>query len=87
MLKAINLLLLTSIIIFSLSTYRFYTSNKNLKSKNLTRKNIDQIINEKILNIPTLANNTNNVIEFNNSLSNEINSDKPRSFWKLLKIK
>ena len=85
MYKGLNFLFLIIILIFSLNTYKYYTSSKNLKSKNLTRKNIDQIINEKILNIPTLNNDTNNVIEFNNSISDKINSDKPRSFWKLLK--
>ena len=85
MYKGLNVLFITLILIFFFSTYKYYTSSKNLKSKNLIRKNINQIISEKILNIPTLNNDTNNVIEFNNSLSNETNGNKPRSFWKLLK--
>ena len=30
---------------------------------------------------------TNNVIEFNDKIENEINSEKTRSFWDLLKTK
>jgi hypothetical protein len=87
MYKLLNLLFIILILIFFFNTYKYYTSSKNLKFKDFTRKNIDQIINEKTLNIPILSNDTNNVIEFNNSLSDVIKNDKPRSFWKLLKIK
>ena len=36
--------------------------------------------------LPTLGNDTNNVIEFNNSIDNEINTQKKRNFWNLLKF-
>ena len=36
-------------------------------------------------NLPILENDTNNVIVFNDSFSEEINNDKLRSFWDLLK--
>ena len=49
--------------------------------------NIEEIINEKIVDLPTLLNDTDNVIEFNSSFSEEIKEDKPRSFWNLLKFK
>ena len=87
MYKMINLILLLLIFVFSLCIYNYYLSNKNFKVREFNRINIDQIINEKISNLPILINDTDNVIEFNNSLSNEINSDKPRSFWNLLKSK
>ena len=87
MYKLLNLLFIIVILFFFFSIYKYYTSSKNLKSIDFTRKNIDQIINKKILNIPTLFNDTDNVIEFNNSLTDIIKNDKPRSFWKLLKIK
>ena len=45
------------------------------------------IINKKVSNLPELPNNTKNVIEFNNSISDKINKEKPRSFWNLLKSK
>ena len=75
------------ILFFFFSIYSFYSSNKNLESKKFNRNNIDQIINKKISNLPILKNDTNNVIEFNDGFSNEIKSDKPRSFWNLLKFK
>ena len=53
---------------------------------NLNRSNIEEIINNKISNIPILENDTNNVIEFNSSFSQEIKDNKKRSFWDLLKM-
>tara|TARA_A100001015_G_scaffold39084_1_gene42932 strand:- start:1839 stop:2102 length:264 start_codon:yes stop_codon:yes gene_type:complete len=85
--KIFNFFLVVLILFFFFSIYSFYSSNKNLESKEFTRDNIDQIINKKILNLPILKNDTNNVIEFNDGFSNEIKSDKPRSFWNLLKFK
>ena len=85
MLKTINLLLIILILIFSYTIFKYYTSNKNLKLINFKRKNINQIIDEKTLNLPILKNNTNDVIEFNNSLSNKTDKYKSRSFWDLLK--
>ena len=87
MLKIFNFFLGILILFFFFSIYSFYSSNKNLESKKFNRNNIDQIINKKILNLPILKNNTNNVIEFNDGFSNEIKSDKPRSYWNLLKFK
>ena len=63
------------------------SSNKNIEFKDFKRSNIDQILREKIINLPVLNNDTGNVIEFNNSLENEINDSKKRSFWNLLKNK
>ena len=41
--------------------------------------------NKKISNLPVLGNDTNNVIEFNNTITSEIKNKKSRSFWNLLK--
>ena len=73
------------IIIFILSIYNYYSSNKNIDAKNYNRKNIDQILKEKIIDLPVLKNDTNNVIEFNDSFDEEIKNNKKRSFWNLLK--
>ena len=75
------------VVIFILSIYNYYSSNKNIDKKNYNRKNIDQILKEKIIDLPVIENDTNNVIEFNNSLKNEIEDDKKRSFWDLIKNK
>ena len=87
MLKILNIFFFILILTFYLNVYKFYSSNKNIKIKDFTRNNIHQIINDKISNLPVLPNDTNNIIEFNDSFSNEINTTKPRSFWNLLKSK
>jgi hypothetical protein len=87
MYKAFNFLFIILIFFFFFIIYNFYKSGVNLKTINFNRQNIERIISEKLLNVPILDNDTKNVIEFNNSLSNENNNNKPRSFWKLLKIK
>ena len=38
---------------------------------------------EKIKDLPVLLNDTDNVIEFNNSLGNKMTNEKKRSFWDL----
>ena len=68
-------------------TLRFYVSNKNIKDKSFNRVNIDQILKEKIKDLPVIENDTNSVIEFNNSLEKETSNEKKRSFWDLLKTK
>ena len=83
--KFLSVFFLILIIIFFGSTYKYYSSNKNIKNKEFNRNNIDQILNDKISNLPILMNDTDNVIEFNDGFSNEIKNDKPKSFWNLLK--
>ena len=85
MIKIFNIIMFLLIIIFIFSIYNYYSSNKNVDAKNYNRKNIDQILREKIIDLPVLKNDTNNVIEFNNSLKNGIEENKKRSFWDLLK--
>ena len=48
------------------------------------RSNIDSILKEKIRDLPILANDTSNIIEFNDSFNEEKNNEKKRSFWELL---
>ena len=85
--KILNFFLGILILYFFFSIFNFYSSNKNLESKEFNRNNIEQIINNKVSNLPILKNDTDNVIIFNDVFSNETKSDKPRSFWKLLKFK
>ena len=85
--KSINILFLFLSILFFWSTYNYYSSNKNLNIKKYTLNNINQIISKKASNLPVLSNDTNDVIEFNNSISSEVINAKPRSFWNLLKLK
>ena len=85
MLKILSIFFLILVIIFFGSIFKYYSSNINIKNKEFNRNNIDQILNDKISNLPILKNDTDNVIEFNDGFSNEIKNDKPRSFWNLLK--
>ncbi len=71
---------------FFFNIYKFYSSNKNIKKINLNRLNIEEIVKTKISKVPILENDTDNVIEFNSSFSEEIQDNKKRSFWDLLKI-
>ena len=87
MYKLLNILFIIIILFFLINTYKYYFSKKNLKANNFNRSNIDQIIKDKISNLPILPNDTHNVIEFNDSFSIQINNEKPRSFWNLLKSK
>ena len=86
MYKIINLFFAIIIFLFFFNIYKYYSSNKNIKNTNLNRSNIEEILKTKISNIPILENDTNNVIEFNSSFSEEIKDNKSRSFWDLLKI-
>ena len=75
------------VIFFIFKVFSFYSSNKNISFKNYNRSNIDLILKEKIKDLPSLANDTNNIIEFNDSFDEEDNSNKKRSFWELLNKK
>jgi len=85
--KILNILMIFIILLFTFTIYKYYSSNKNIKNKDYKRSNIDEILKEKLDNLPILSNDTNDVIEFNNSFENEINDEKKRSFWNLLKNK
>ena len=85
MYKVLNTFMILLICIFIFFIFKYYSSNKNLSNKNYNRLNIDQIINEKINNLPILDNDTNNVVEFNDSFDDEINNNKKRNFWDLFK--
>ena len=85
MYKVLNIFMVLLICIFIFFILKYYSSNKNLSNKNYNRLNIDQIINEKINNLPILDNDTNNVVEFNDSFDDEINNNKKRNFWDLFK--
>ncbi len=85
--KTINIFFILIILIFFFTTYKYYSSYKNIEVKDFNRENIREIISKKISNIPILNNDTNNVIEFNDGFSNDVNEEKSRSFWNLLKSK
>tara|TARA_B100000242_G_scaffold194852_1_gene140612 strand:+ start:62 stop:325 length:264 start_codon:yes stop_codon:yes gene_type:complete len=87
MFKIINILMFLLVIFFIFKVFNFYFSNKNISFKNYNRSNIDLILKEKIKDLSVLANDTDNIIEFNDSFSEEENGEKKRSFWELLNKK
>ena len=87
MYKIINILLFCLVVSFFYTSFRYYSSNVNINNKNYIRSNINQILKKKVSDLPILSNDTDNVIEYVNSIENEIIDDKKRSFWNLLKKK
>ena len=79
--------MLLLILFFVLFIFKFYLSSKNIRDKSFNRTNIDQILKKRVKDLPIIVNDTNGVIEFNNSLDNQIENEKKRSFWDLLKSK
>ena len=72
------------VIIFIVGISNFYFSNKNISLKEYNRSNIDLILKEKIRDLPILVDDTNDILEFNDSFDEEKNNEKKRSFWELL---
>ena len=87
MYKIFNIVMISIFIFFIFFIFQYYFSNKNINSNKYNRSNINEILEEKIVDLPILLNDTNNVIEFNDSFENVIKNEKKRSFWNLLKIK
>ena len=73
------------VLLFFFFVSKYYSSNININSKNMNRSNINNILKEKISDLQVLSNDTNNVIEFNDGLSNKIKDGKQRSFWNAVK--
>ena len=85
--KFFNILMSLLVIFFIVRVSNFYLSNKNISLKDYNRLNIDLILKEKVKDLPILVNDTNNIIEFNDSFDKEKNNEKKRSFWELLNKK
>ena len=75
------------VIFFIAGVSNFYFSNKNISLKDYNRSNIDLILKEKIRDLPILANDTNDILEFNDYFDEKKNNEKKRSFWELLNKK
>ena len=83
--KLSNTIMFLLFILFFTIIFKYYSSSKNM-NLNQKRININEIIKEKITDLPVLLNDTNNIIEFNNSLV-DTTQEKKRSFWELIKDK
>ena len=78
--KFINTFFLLIVIIFFISLYKYYSSNTNIETKSYNRNNINEIISTKISDLPILINDTDDVIIFNDGLSNTNNKKKKEVF-------
>ena len=85
--KIFNFFIILVIVFFFVNIYFYYSSNKNIKHISLNRSSINEIIKEKTSNVQILISDTDNVIEFNSSFSEEIQDNKTRNFWDLFKSK
>ena len=83
--KITDIILISLTIFFIFIIFEYYSSQKVINIKTRERANIEQILKEKSIRLPILSNDTENVIEFNNSIKDQLNDEKKRSFWELLK--
>ena len=70
--KILNTIMIIIVFSFIISILKYYSSSKNMDEKNYNRLNIDKILKEKISDLPILLNDTSDVIEFNNSINENI---------------
>ena len=85
--RVFNIIMFLLVLLFIFSIYEYYSSSKNINSNYFNRNNVEKILKTKIYDLPVLNNDTNNIIEFNDSFETEINNNKKRSFWDLLNKK
>ena len=81
----INFFISILILLFLFQTTNYYFSDNNIDRINTNNSSTNKYLLEKTLNLTVLKNDTNDVIEFNNSIENENNIKKKRSFWDLIK--
>ena len=84
MIRVLNIIIIILLTIFFYKVFSFYSSlnNKDLISKN--RENIDNLIDDKIKDIPLFKSDTNDVIEFNSGYNQDDDKNK-KKFWNLFK--
>ena len=85
MYKFLNIFILILIIFVFYKIFNYYSSSRNINLKNNNNSNIYQTLKDKIPNLIILNSDTDNVIEFNDSIKDQLNDKKKRSFWELLK--
>ena len=80
-LSVIIFLLFISFLFFVFKVYLSENQRYEIKKNRSTHK---QLIQNDIVNLPVLTNDTNDVIEFNSGFENK-NTKTKRKFWKLFK--
>ena len=83
--KIIKSLTLIFVLLFFFVVFYYYFSEKNINLVKKNRDNLETKMKSKTLNLPTLFNDTNDVIEFNSSFENSNKQNFKRSFWELFR--
>ena len=80
----LSILMFLFISLFVYFIFSTYYSDQNKKKINVNRAELHEKIIKNIINLPKLANDTNDVIEFNSGYDKNQNRIK-RNFWDLFK--
>tara|TARA_Y100000992_G_C21095371_1_gene409982 strand:- start:317 stop:577 length:261 start_codon:yes stop_codon:yes gene_type:complete len=73
------------VITFIVVILKYYFSEKNVNLLKNNKINLEMKISENISSLPTLYNDTNDVIEFNSGFENSENQNYKKNFWDLFK--
>tara|TARA_B100001245_G_C22798391_1_gene384890 strand:+ start:480 stop:740 length:261 start_codon:yes stop_codon:yes gene_type:complete len=78
-------LYLISIFLFLIFVIKYYFTNQTSNILKITNIDYQLKLKKKILNLPYLKSDTENIIDFDNTVNNLDNEKKKRKFWDLLK--
>ena len=81
----IKFLTLIFVLLFLFVVFNYYFSEENINLVQKNRDNLETKMKNKNLDLPTLFNDTNDVIEFNSSFENSNKQNFKRSFWELFR--
>ncbi len=81
--RILSIFIFISFIFFSFFIIKYYFSEKNIISTNKTRSSYKLTINEDIDNLPTLKNDTNDIIIYKNDVE-EFKEKSKKRFWEKL---
>ena len=76
---------IVSFITFIILTISYYFSDQNIQRTNKSRTLYSLNLSNKIIDIPFLRNDTDDVINYKDDVENYIKKKKNYTFWKLLK--
>ena len=74
-----------SVSLFLIFVFKYYFIQQKFADKILINSNYLENLEKKISNLPYLESNTENIIDFNNTVNNLDNKRKKRKFWDLIK--
>ena len=85
MLKEVKYLVyLLTIFFFIFFVVKFYLSENNIKWSNRVILQYQNILDKKLINLPIIKNDTNDIIEYTSEIE-DFKNKKQRKFWDLLK--